>query len=873
MFRVTIKNLLARKFRLVLTSIAVMLGVAFMAGTFVLTDTMAAVFDDLFTDVNKGVDVTVQGKAAFEDTGGPGTQVIREPFDETVLDTVGGVPGVEAAQGSVQGLAQVVTLVNGEPDDAIGNQAPTLGVSWGPNRKVSGAFQDVVGHRPNEANQVALDEVTAEDAGISNADVRACAEAGDCTNAQVQVNFFQHPPEVFDVVAVFKFGSVGNLAGATLAAFDTPTAQVLLNRVGKFDEIRVVKESDVTAAELRDRIRRDLRANDIQDVEVLTGKQQAQEQSDEIRDNLSFFNVFLLVFALIALFVGAFIIYNTFSIIVAQRTRELGLMRALGASGTQVTRSVGIEAAAVGLLSSILGLVVGVGVAIGLQQALRAAGIELPSGETVVALRTIVVSLVVGTAITFVSAVAPARRAATVSPMAALREHPAAPSSGRRRYRIGALLTVIGMIALPLGLFGGIEGVPGGSAALVGVAAALVFIGVAMLSPLAARPSAHFLGWFPARFRGMAGRLAQQNAERNPRRTASTAAALMVGLALVTVVATLGSSVKQTVKEVLADDYHAEITLLPEGFLPMPPEAAAAVRDAVPEAIVSEFRAGQVEIEGDTKTITGADPNFGPAVDIHPEAGALRRFRADGGLLLFRDVYDELTASERRSGLTIRFAKTGEQLVPIAGVYEEKDAVGTDYLLSMPLYELNFTDQQDNFVSIKLPPGVSVGDAERRVQAALEPFPSVDAQNRSEFQEKRESQIDQFLNFMYVMLLLAVGIALLGIVNALALSVFERTREIGLLRAVGMTRGQLRSMVRWEAVIISVFGALLGLALGVLFGVAIIQALADDGIVFAFPAGQLVLFLVLAAVAGLFAGWFPARRAGKLDVLRAVQSE
>lgn len=879
MGRLTLKNLAARKFRLVLTSIAVIIGVAFMAGTFVLTDTMGAVFDDLFADVNKGVDVAVRSKQAFDETAGdPSGQVVREPVPASLIPTIKTVDGVAAVEGGVTGIAKVVKLKNGKPDEAIQHQAPTLGVSWGPVRRLNQAFggdgRPEVGRRPDAPNEVALDEVTAEEAGVSTAAVRRCSRGNGCRGARVEVVFFQHAEERFDVVAIFRFGTAGNLAGATIAAFDTPTAQEVLNRAGRFDQISMAAERGVSQQTLARRVRTTLRGADAQGVEVLTGEQLAKDQSDEIRDNLSFFNTFLLIFALVALFVGAFIIYNTFSIIVAQRARELGLLRALGASGRQVMGSVAIEAVLLGLVSSIVGLFLGILVAVGLQGLLRALDIDLPSGDTVLATRTVIVSIVAGTLVTFLSAMAPARRAARVPPMVVLRAHAVTPSSGRRRYLVGGALLGVGVTVLALAL-AGVVSVSGTGGLVLGLLlpVAAIFIGSAMLSSLIAVPMARIIGWLPARLRGVTGRLAQENTIRNPRRTASAAAALMIGLALMTLVAIFGASINKTFDDVLANDLDAEFVLTTESFFPSSPEAATAVREALPRAEVTEFRFGQFELDDATEGMLGVDTNLGETLDVHPEPGALPRFR-DGGVLVFEDAYDDLSAAQRRAGeLRVRFAATGKQQLPIAGTFSKKDAVGNDYLLPMPLFEENFTDQIDVFTAIKIPPDVRERQAERVIDRALEPFPDVKAESQTEYGETISAQVDQFLNLMYALLLFAVVIALLGIMNTLALSVYERTHELGLLRAVGMSRAQMRAMIRYEAVIIAVFGSLLGLVLGLAFGRAILQALESEGITFALPIPTLVVFVVIAAFAGLFFGTFPARRAARIDILRAVNME
>jgi putative ABC transport system permease protein len=685
----------------------------------------------------------------------------------------------------------------------------------------------------------------------------------------------QHPPRKVHVVAIFQFGTVGNLAGATLAAFDVDTLQTLLVKDGKLDEIHVEGDPGVSDVALRDEIRAVVRAADIDGVEVLTGEQLAADQSNEIRDNLSFFNIFLLAFAAIALFVGAFIIYNTFSIIVAQRTHELGLLRGLGASGRQVTATVAAEAVVVGLISSFLGLLLGIGFAIGLQSLLKSFDVQLPSGDTVILSRTIIVSVVVGTLVTVVSAISPARRAAAVSPIAAMQAGATGASTGNRRYVIGGLVTAVGVVALAVGLFANVEGFPGGAAALVGLAAAMVFVGVAMLSPLLAKPVSATVGWFPARFRGTPGVLARENATRNPRRTATTAAALMIGIALLTLVAIMGASVRSTLSEVLESDFRADFVMRTKNFFPFSPEAATAVRDAVPGAQVTEFRFSNFELGGETKAFLGVTKNLGRTFDVHPQGDALQTFRTQGGILIFQDAYEELPRAQRAAGaLTVRFREAGEPVrIPIAGVFSQKDAIGNDFLLAMPDYEANVSDQADQFAAVLIPDGVSLQRAGRVIEGALEPFASVLSEDQEEFKESQEAQVGQFLNLINVLLLLAIIIAVLGVANTLALSIYERTHEIGLLRAVGMSRRQVRRMIRYESIIISVFGALLGIGLGLVFGRALIAALESEGIHFAMSVSALVFMVVGAIAAGWLAAWGPARRAARLDVLKAVQSQ
>ena len=625
-------------------------------------------------------------------------------------------------------------------------------------------------------------------------------------------------------------------------------------------------------------LRAELRSEGVsRTVEVKTGQQLADEQASDVKQGLSFFNTFLLVFAFISLFVGSFIIYNTFSIIVAQRGRELALLRALGASGQQVTWSVAVEALFVGIFSSVVGLVAGIGFAIGLQGLLSAFGLDLPSKAPEILPRTIIVSLLVGTIVTFVAAISPARRVARVPPIAAMRDTPVRVSSGHRRYRIGALLSLIGVILLALGLFGNVDSdsFPGGGAGIVGFAAALVFIGVAMLAPLIARPAARALGWPFARNPGHVGCARGENAMRNPRRTATTASALMIGLALVTLVAVIGSSTKDSFARLIDEGFHADYVVRGKGLFGggFAPELADSIRQDLPDAQVIQFRNGVADVGGDAKLVLGTSPGIQQAVDLDLHPGArLGAFEQEGGVILFEDQAKDLGV---RAGddLVMTFDKTGEQRVPVQGVFAKNNqTLGSDYLLALPTYEANFVDQSDTFVIVRTA-GEATAQDRRIVERAAKPYPNVEVEDRDEFRDSQLAELDTIINLLYVLLLLSVFIALIGIINTLALSIFERIRELGLLRAVGMTRAQVRRMIRDEAVIISVFGSLLGLAIGLVFGFALVQSLSDSDITFSLPTGQLVVFVILAGLAGFAAGAWPAWRAARGEVLESVSSE
>ncbi len=865
-----------------------------MAGTFVLTDTLGSVFDSLFVDATKGVDSVVRAQEPFKAEGqnGNGAET-RPPVPEGLDALVRTVPGVQRAQGTVFQYA----LVQGKDGEAIQHQAPTFGTTWYPKGRSVNQSLDLVkyrgdvGRQPASPDEVALDVKTAEDGNF---------KIGD----QVTITFLTVEPRTFTLTGAFEFGGkTDGLAGATLAAFTPKTAQAVMNRVGQWDSIEVRAEPDVSQIELRDAIRKQLPAfrtdlatdgTTVPRLQAITGDQLAKEQSDAIKDNLSFFNTFLLIFALISLFVGAFIIYNTFSITVAQRTREIGLMRALGASGGQVVTSVAVEALVVGLFSSVVGLGLGILLVKPLEGLLSAFGIDLPSGPLEIQPRTIVVSLIVGTLVTFVSAIAPARRAARVPPISALREQTLTGTSGRRRYVWGTVLTIVGAAILGYGLLIA----AGSTAALsVGISAAIVFIGVAMLSPLLARPAARAITYPAERRKSITGVLAQQNAMRNPRRTASTAAALMIGLALVTLISIFGASFKATISTAIDDQTRADFILSPKNFAPFSPDAATQVRSEFdaqfgsPGTVV-QYRSGTVEVGGEGTEVLGATANFRETSEV-PLRGTLDKaaLRA-GGVVVADTVADsrecvadaDVTLKKvlchKGTYLPMRFpAGAGVEPVQVAGVFTDTKAIGSnsDYVLGFDpdtdQWEQRFTDATDLFVFVRKPADASTKEANTIVKQVAADIGGIEAENKAEFKDRQIAQFNQILGLMYVLLLFAILIALIGIINTLALSIYERTREIGLLRAVGMTRKQMRRMVRGEAVVVAIFGSLLGLVIGLVFGIAIITALASEGIDLSVPVGQLIVLVVLAGLAGLLSGMPPARRAARLNVLDAIASE
>jgi putative ABC transport system permease protein len=569
------------------------------------------------------------------------------------------------------------------------------------------------------------------------------------------------------------------------------------------------------------------------------------------------------------LFVGAFIIFNTFAIIVAQRTRELALFRALGASPRQVMTSVIVEALVVGVVASALGVVVGVGLASVLKGLLNATGFDIPASGAVILPRTIIVSIVVGTLVTLVAAIVPARRAARVAPIEALREAQDRPGRSLRfRLIAGGIVLALGVIPLLYGLFGN----PDNALQLVGLGVAFTFIGIAMLTPMIARPVAAALG-SPIRRTGVPGKLGRENAMRNPRRTAATASSLMIGLGLVVFVAVFGASAKASTNAILERTLKADFILTSPTFSGFSTASAADMRAVPGVATVSQVRQGEVKIDGGTSFITGVDPaTFESVSDVGVVNGSVPDLEQAGSIAIFED-----TAADNGLGIgetvTVDWPATGETELEVVAVYSENGLIG-DWTVSLETYDANVAQQLDVFVFVKAEEGADVAVVQSGLEEALVPYPNIEVQDQAAFRDKYASFLNQVLNLVTALLLLAVIIALFGVMNTLFLSIYERTRELGLLRAVGLTRRQTRSMVRWEAVIISIMGALFGVVIGIAFGWALQQALAPEGFTeLGIPGGQILVYVVLAAVLGVFFAIFPARRAAKLNVLRAISYE
>jgi len=847
MWRVTLKGLAAHKLRLMLTGLAIVLGVGFVAGTYVLTHTINATFTNLFEQTTKGIDVAVRSNATFSSQG----NVQRAPMPATLLDQVKRVDGVRDAEGAVAGYAQFVGR-NGKPVNTGG--APTLGVSVSTVPELQSSTTLREGRRPTAPGEVAVDASTARKQGFHRGD-------------RVKI-LFQGPPREFTVVGLLGFGQADNLAGATLAGFDLATAQQVLNRTGRYDEIDVVATPGTTPEVLRDRVRAALDPR----YEVLTGKQLAADQAKAVGQFTKFINYALLAFAFVALFVGSFIIVNTFSIILAQRSRELALLRCLGALRRQVLRSVLAEALIIGLVASVVGLGFGILIAIGLKAVFKAVGADLPSTTLEIQPRTILVALAVGVLVTLAASLFPALRATRVPPVAALQQEAvAAPVlAGRRRIVLGALVTLAGVALLLAGLFAD----RGNRLVNIAAGAVVIFLGVGVLSPLVARPLSRVLGWPFARWAGEPGRLARENAMRSPRRTASTAAALMIGLALVSLVTIFAASAKASVTKVLDQTIAADYILTgptnsAQGFSP---EVVTRLAQQPEVASATGVRINVFKLDGQTQPVAGVDP-AGYAATVRTDTTDGRLSDLSGGGVAVREDTARDHGWKVGDSIAMEFPVGGTQSEQIRAVYENNQINGP-YLLGLAEYERHYADQLDIVALVKAKPDVTPDASRAAVDRVVADFPSVQVKDQAEYKQQQSKQINQVLLLFYVLLALAVVIAIIGIINTLALSVLERIRELGLLRAVGMTKRQLRAMIRWESVIIAVLGAVLGLAIGTFFGWTLVRGLNNQGITeFQLPVGTLLGFVAAAALAGVLAAVFPGRRAARIDMLRAITTE
>ncbi|MCC5948008.1 MAG: ABC transporter permease [Nitriliruptoraceae bacterium] len=845
MWLVTVKGLLAHKLRLAMTALAVILGVAFVAGSFILTDTIERSFQGVINDIAGGIDLQVRPEGTGADFEAGFSQE-RATVPATLLDEVRDVEGVALADAVVSGQAQVIDA-DGQPVGGMG--PPTLGLN-APTEEGFAGIEVREGRLPTSRGEVALDAFTVRTQGLEVGSAITILAGG--------------PLEEVTLVGSVGFGAADNLAGATVLLFAFDEALERFSPTGDYDQIEILVEDGAELATVADRV-----ASVVSDgVEVVTSEQLVEENTEAVAGVLGVFSTALLAFAGVALFVGVFIIVNTFSITVAQRVREFALLRAIGAGRRQIMTSVLVEAGVLGLLGGLVGLALGVLLAIGLRALLAAFGLDLPAEGLLVLPRTIVVGLVVGLVVTVAAAIAPALRATRIAPVQAL-QSAAVPTPARRgwgRLVAGSLVTLIGVVLLVIGL------VADGGVAALGGGAGAVFIGVALLSPLLARPVVSVLGLPIARLLGIRGELARENAMRNPRRTATTASALMVGVGLVGFVGILGASLTASLGDAVDEVYRLDLDVRSTTFQAIP----AAIGDDLAALGETELaltqRLGQFELDDAQRFLFGVDTDR--VTDIYAievTEGSLDELAA-GGIALSE------SAAERDGvglgdALQVRFPATGEATLDVRAIYDGR-SIDVDYMIDTAFYREFYVSDEVFAIGVLLADGVSPEDGQGAVDAALAAYPGVVAMDRTAVRENLTAQVDQVVGLVYGLLGLAIVIAFVGIVNTLALSVFERVRELGLLRAVGMSRRQVRSMIRWESVLISVLGVTLGLGVGLFFGWLLVQALQDDfPLRLVIPTGQLALAVVIAVVAGVLAGVLPARRAARVDVLRAVTTD
>jgi putative ABC transport system permease protein len=857
--RVALRGLAGRKLRTTLTALAIVLGVAMMSGTYVLTDTIDRAFSQIFDDAYEGTDVVVSGRGA--DINFQGLRSEAPPIDEGLIAEVSALPGVEAAMGGV--YDETNTKIIGKDGKAINTQgAPSMGFGYDtpPEHARFNPLKLVEGRWAEGEGEVVVDAGTADRQGFAVGDT-------------VRIATLQ-PAQDFELVGLAQFGDVSSLGTTTVAVFDLATAQALLGREGQVDEISVAGREGTTPEQLVAEIEPILPA----DARVRSGAAEADDQKEEIGEFTSFIRYFLLAFAGIALFVGAFVIFNTFSITVAQRTREFATLRTVGASRRQVLRSVIVEAFAIGVLASIVGLLAGFGLAIGLNELFKALSLDLPTADMVFAARTIVVSLLVGTVITLVAGLFPAIRATRVPPIAAVREGYTLPRSRFARFTPWIALVAIGLSLLLLGYSMFRDEVSTGTRLLaIAGGVLLLFLGVAMISSHLVRPLAAVLGWPARKIGGAAGKLARGNSVRNPGRTAATAAALMIGIALVTFVAVLANGMKASNREAIEEQVTADyVVTSQDGFTPFVAAAGDSVA-ASPEAeLVSNVRADLGRV-GDAATyVTGIDPETilatyhfewkqgsdELAAGIAGNAAILdAKFAEDNGIAV-GDTVPLLAASGQTLDVEVTGLYEPPPFYPLLGGVS----------IAQETFDSVYERPRNQFTFVNVP-GDPTEAATASLEAAAAGYPDALVQTREAWIDRQDADFNQFLTMLYVLLALSVIVSIFGMVNTLDLSVFERTRELGMLRAVGMTRRQARRMIRHESVITALIGAALGLPLGVFLAALVTQALQQFDVRFSVPWGQLVVFAVIAVVVGVLAAIMPARRAAKLNVLRALQYE
>ncbi len=857
MLALVLRGFTQRKLRVALTAVAIALGVALMAGTYILTDTINQTFAGIFQTANRGHDVVITPNKPFGSK-----RVPISPITEQALAQVRRTPGVAQAAGSIFSVGTLLSL-DGKRLSTGG--APAFVASEVPKRFES--FDVVHGRFPANADEVAIDEATAERENLKVGEQMLVAGAA--------------PAKRYTIVGIMKFAGGQSFGGASAALLTLAEAQRVAGELGRYDEIDVAAAPGVTPSELRDRVRAVLPAT----MEVRTGAAQAATETSELESNLSFLRTFLLVFAYVALFVGAFIIFNTFSITVAQRTREFGLLRTLGASRRQVMQSVVFEGLLLGLGGSALGLVGGIALAPALDRLFKAFGADLPDSSTVLETRTVVVSLLVGTSVTVLAGLSPALRATRVPPLAAMREGveiPRRQAITRGRHAVPILLALV-LLRLVLAIAQGESAGTITIVAAVGLVLLLVRLRQRARGPRyrVTRALARAIGGLVA-WRGITGRLARENAVRQPGRTLVTAAALTIGLALVTFVAVLADGTKATIDQAVDRSFAGNLIVENSqagNEQGIPALVAPALRRVPGVATVTPiaFTIGELHGISGNASITAIEPStFVHAYRVEWKQGSnatllglagngtvLTKSYASAHHLKVGETVSVLTPTDHRISLTV------------LGIANDNARLLGDLTISLPLARTAFGQREDALDFVSYLPGAGNGQVQPAVNGMLASyFPEARSRTAAQFKQDQANQVNTLLALIYVLLALSVIVSLFGIVNTLILSIYERTRELGMLRAIGTSRRQVRQMIRYESVITALIGGLFGLIIGVIGAILVTTlALSGSGYVQAFPVGTLLILLIVAALAGVLAAQLPARRAARLDVLGALAAE
>jgi putative ABC transport system permease protein len=854
MLFLALRGLAARKLRAFLTALAIFFGVAMVAGTLILTDTINGEFDSIFASANERTDVTVKPRETVEDSRG------AEPpaFSADLLRDVQPVDGVAQAAGTIFDYSIAILGDDGKRIGPMG--PPHIAASTVPERFTPWTYPQ--GRPPAKPDEVVFDSITAREENYKLGErVRVAGPGG---------------VQAFRIVGIGEFGGGTELGGASIAQFTLGAAQRLADKEGKFDEILVAADPAVTPEQLAPRVQQALPPTVI----VRTGEETAEAESQDIKDGFAFFSTALLVFAGIALFVGTFLIFNTFSITVSQRTQEFGMLRTLGASGRQVLASVLLEALLIGLLASVIGLAGGFGFVVLITGLFEALGFSLPTSNLVFSAKTVIIALVVGVVATALASFVPAMRATRVTPLEALRDPGLmreARAASRRRTIIGGALLTLGALAIGVGLFG--TDSASASFQLFGPGLIMLFIGVAMLSNRMIKPIASLVGWPLERIRGVTGRLARENTLRNPSRTTTTAAALMIGVALVTFVATFASAISKSVDQAIDESFAADLVLVnTDGFSRIPGGVAEAVGKVEGVETVSPVASTDARINGVGKQLVNAiEPStINKIANLEWKEGSdatLAQLGRDG--VIAESDWAKDNGFEVGDQVTVTTPTDKQVIYTIQGTARDEPGLFVESIaVPHEIFARDFGIDQQDSVFVAFSPRANTAAARAGVDRVLAgEFPNVESRSQEQLKDDQREQINQLVLLIYALLALSILVSLFGVVNTLILTIHERTRELGMLRAIGTSRAQVRQMIRYESVITAMIGAIIGSVIGLVLAIVAVKALEDEGLVLSVPYPLLVIMLILAGIAGVAAAIAPARRASRLNVIEALQYE